>query len=191
MGKRHIPNSRDICAVIAISPVGLLQVFLVGDPIQLPATVISKRAVAYGYDVSLFKRLQTAGYPVHVLDTQYRMHPDICRFPSNQFYGGGVKTGEGVEEATRRPWHAKKVSPCMLLLMACIHPGCYGSMLSLGFQPVVWCGLSVILPCSLQLHTQADVARWMEGQLIERPSRHCPVCKCGIAGDRQDLLSSL
>ena len=91
-------------------PVLSLQVFLVGDPIQLPATVISKRAVSYGYDVSLFKRLQTAGYPVQVLDTQYRMHPDICRFPSNQFYQGGVKTGEGVEAATRRPWHAQKVS---------------------------------------------------------------------------------
>lgn len=87
-----------------------LQVFLVGDPIQLPATVISKRAVSYGYDVSLFKRLQTAGYPVQVLDTQYRMHPDICRFPSKQFYDGGVKTGEGVEAATRRAWHAQKVS---------------------------------------------------------------------------------
>ncbi|KAL3140547.1 hypothetical protein ABBQ32_005126 [Trebouxia sp. C0010 RCD-2024] len=87
---------------------GVKQVFLVGDPVQLPATVISKRAVAHGYDVSLFKRLQTAGYPVQVLDTQYRMHPDICRFPSNQFYDGSVKTGTGVEEATRRPWHAQK-----------------------------------------------------------------------------------
>ena len=86
-----------------------VQVFLVGDPIQLPATVISKRAVSHGYDVSLFKRLQAAGYPVQVLDTQYRMHPEICRFPSNQFYGGGVKTGEGVEAATHRPWHAHKV----------------------------------------------------------------------------------
>lgn len=90
-----------------------LQVFLVGDPIQLPATVISKRAVSFGYDVSLFKRLQTAGYPVQVLDTQYRMHPDICRFPSDQFYDGGVKTGEGVEAATKRPWHAQKVSRCV------------------------------------------------------------------------------
>ena len=84
--------------------------YLVGDPIQLPATVISKRAVSYGYDVSLFKRLQQAGYPVQVLDTQYRMHPAICRFPSNQFYAGGVKTGEGVEAQTQRPWHADKVA---------------------------------------------------------------------------------
>lgn len=94
-----------------------VQVYLVGDPIQLPATVISKRAVSYGYDVSLFKRLQQAGYPVQVLDTQYRMHPAICRFPSNQFYAGGVKTGEGVEAQTQRPWHADRVTsnscPCL------------------------------------------------------------------------------
>ena len=98
------------CGLHCNCPVLPLQVFLVGDPIQLPATVISKRAVSFGYDVSLFKRLQTAGYPVQVLDTQYRMHPDICRFPSAQFYNSGVKTGEGVEAATRRPWHAQKVS---------------------------------------------------------------------------------
>ena len=34
------------------------QVYLVGDPIQLPATVISKRAEAAGYSTSLFKRMQ-------------------------------------------------------------------------------------------------------------------------------------
>lgn len=40
------------------------QVFLVGDPVQLPATVISSRAVQHGYDRSLFKRLQSSGFPV-------------------------------------------------------------------------------------------------------------------------------
>ena len=42
------------------------QVYLVGDPVQLPATVISRRAIEYNYDNSLFKRLQLAGYPVKV-----------------------------------------------------------------------------------------------------------------------------
>jgi senataxin len=45
-------------------------VYLVGDPVQLPATVISKRAVAARYQQSLFKRLQDAGYPVHVLQAR-------------------------------------------------------------------------------------------------------------------------
>lgn len=29
----------------------------------------------------------------HLLDTQYRMHPDIAAFPSMQFYDGLVKSG--------------------------------------------------------------------------------------------------
>ena len=42
------------------------QVFLVGDPVQLPATVISGRADKHGYSTSLFKRLQSSGFPVQV-----------------------------------------------------------------------------------------------------------------------------
>lgn len=44
-----------------------VQTYLVGDPVQLPATVISQRAAAKGYQQSLFKRLQAAGHPVTVL----------------------------------------------------------------------------------------------------------------------------
>ena len=87
-----------------------LQVYMIGDPVQLPATVISKRAVSFDYDVSLFKRLQSAGYPVNVLDVQYRMHPDIARFPSEEFYQSKLKNGPSVLEDTARPWHAAKVS---------------------------------------------------------------------------------
>ncbi len=62
--------------------------FLVGDPLQLPATVISTLAVDAGYERSLFLRLQRAGYPVSVLEVQYRMHPEISSFPSAEFYEG-------------------------------------------------------------------------------------------------------
>ena len=84
--------------------------FLIGDPVQLPATVISKRAVSFNYDVSLFKRLQTAGYPVHVLDTQYRMHPSISAFPSSEFYFGNLKNGPGLAELMTRPWQGHRAS---------------------------------------------------------------------------------
>ena len=50
-----------------------MQAYLVGDPVQLPATVISSRAAEAGYNVSLFKRLQSADFPVNVLDTQVRV----------------------------------------------------------------------------------------------------------------------
>ncbi|XP_047150523.1 probable helicase MAGATAMA 3 isoform X2 [Vigna umbellata] len=53
------------------------KVFLVGDPAQLPATVISDIAKNHGYGTSLFERLMEAGYPVKMLKTQYRMHPEV------------------------------------------------------------------------------------------------------------------
>uniref|UniRef100_A0A2P2LL90 Uncharacterized protein MANES_09G064900 n=1 Tax=Rhizophora mucronata TaxID=61149 RepID=A0A2P2LL90_RHIMU len=56
---------------------GCKQVFLVGDPVQLPATVISTVAGKFGYGKSLFERFQQAGYPVNMLRTQYRMHPEV------------------------------------------------------------------------------------------------------------------
>lgn len=51
---------------------GLSQLVLVGDPKQLPATVISQLAADKGYARSLFQRLQSCGVPVSLLDTQYR-----------------------------------------------------------------------------------------------------------------------
>ena len=53
---------RDLTARLLAAP----QVYLVGDPQQLPATVISPRATAHGYNVSLFRRLQANGFPVQV-----------------------------------------------------------------------------------------------------------------------------
>lgn len=35
-------------------------------------------------EVSLFERLENAGYPVHMLTVQYRMHPEIRAFPSGE-----------------------------------------------------------------------------------------------------------
>ncbi|KAL2629456.1 hypothetical protein R1flu_014142 [Riccia fluitans] len=84
---------------------GCQQVFLVGDPIQLPATVLSTNAVQHGYGMSLFKRFQLAGYPVQMLNTQYRMHPQIREFPSKEFYHEALVDGPDVEQQTTRPWH--------------------------------------------------------------------------------------
>ncbi|GMG98866.1 hypothetical protein Nepgr_000706 [Nepenthes gracilis] len=84
---------------------GCKQVFLVGDPVQLPATVISAKAEKLGYGMSLFKRFQRAGYPVLMLRTQYRMHPEIRSFPSREFYADALEDGSDVEEQTKRSWH--------------------------------------------------------------------------------------
>lgn len=84
---------------------GCKQVILVGDPIQLPATVLSSKAEQFGYGMSLFKRFQLAGYPVQMLKTQYRMHPEIREFPSREFYSEALEDGEDVLHQTKRAWH--------------------------------------------------------------------------------------
>lgn len=84
---------------------GCKQVFLIGDPDQLPATVISTKAGEKGYGKSLFERFEKAGYPVHMLTTQYRMHPEIRTFPSNEFYKSKLEDGSDVELQTMRDWH--------------------------------------------------------------------------------------
>lgn len=72
----------------------IYRMILIGDPMQLPATVISRYAQEFDFGRSLFERFFTyfGGYdsssPIAMLTDQYRMHPDICHFPSKQFYDG-------------------------------------------------------------------------------------------------------
>uniref|UniRef100_A0A6N2MY61 Helicase ATP-binding domain-containing protein n=1 Tax=Salix viminalis TaxID=40686 RepID=A0A6N2MY61_SALVM len=84
---------------------GCKQVFLVGDPVQLPATVISPTAGKFGYGTSLFERFQRAGYPVNMLKMQYRMHPEIRSFPSSEFYAEALQDADDLERKTTRDWH--------------------------------------------------------------------------------------
>ncbi|GJN02958.1 hypothetical protein PR202_ga20354 [Eleusine coracana subsp. coracana] len=102
---------------------GCRQVFLVGDPVQLPATVISKTAQKLGYGTSLFKRFQAAGFPVQMLKIQYRMHPEISIFPSNEFYEGALQDGEGLSK--KRPWHS----------YSCFGPFCFFDVDGIESQP--------------------------------------------------------
>lgn len=69
----------------------------VGDPEQLPATVLSKIGQDHGFAQSLFERIYQRfrfidKNPIRMLYVQYRMHPDICTFPSKNFYRGKLLT---------------------------------------------------------------------------------------------------
>ena len=68
------------------------KMILIGDPMQLPATIKSTVASGAGYGRSLFERFFNffKGYspenPVHMLNEQYRMRNEICSFPARMFY---------------------------------------------------------------------------------------------------------
>ena len=65
---------------------------LVGDPAQLRATVLSRVCMNAGYDGSLMDRVLANGVKACLLDTQYRMHPDISTVISKLFYQDRLKT---------------------------------------------------------------------------------------------------
>ena len=89
---------------------GCSKCILVGDPEQLPPTVLSRSAQSFGYEQSLFVRMQH-NHPqdVHLLDTQYRMHPEISAFPSQQFYKSRLIDGDDMAKLREQPWHASTI----------------------------------------------------------------------------------
>ncbi|KAK4706098.1 senataxin, partial [Phenoliferia sp. Uapishka_3] len=91
---------------------GCKRCILVGDPLQLPPTVISRSAGRAGYDRSLFVRLMNRGpTSVHLLSIQYRMHSHISAFPSAAFYDRRLADGPDMDEKTRQVWHANPLFP--------------------------------------------------------------------------------
>nr|XP_043617923.1 uncharacterized protein LOC122589673 isoform X2 [Erigeron canadensis] len=87
------------------------KIIMVGDPKQLPATVLSDVASKYLYQCSMFERLQKGGHPVTMLTKQYRMHPEICRFPSLHFYDGNLLNGDGMPSKEKSFHKTKGLGP--------------------------------------------------------------------------------
>lgn len=103
----------EACQCVELSAIiplryGCKKCIMVGDPNQLPPTVLSQAAALYKYEESLFVRMQRNNpNSVYLLDVQYRMHPDISKFPSAQFYHSRLSDGEGMAEKNTRPWHSE------------------------------------------------------------------------------------
>ncbi|KAF9220939.1 hypothetical protein BS17DRAFT_786249 [Gyrodon lividus] len=80
---------------------------MVGDPQQLPPTVLSQEACKFHYNQSLFVRLQKhRPEAVHLLSIQYRMHPEISQLPSRLFYQGRLLDGPDMVSKTKQPWQS-------------------------------------------------------------------------------------
>ncbi|RVX71164.1 hypothetical protein B0A52_03530 [Exophiala mesophila] len=102
-------QSIELSALIPLK-YGCSKCILVGDPKQLPPTVLSRQAAKFQYEQSLFARMENNHKKdVHLLDTQYRMHPDISLFPSRTFYDSRLKDGDRMAALRRRPWHNSEI----------------------------------------------------------------------------------
>ncbi|KAD7478543.1 hypothetical protein E3N88_01679 [Mikania micrantha] len=89
---------RECESVIPLQLPCLRDVVLIGDENQLPATVKSTISKNAGFGRSLFGRLVSLKHTRHLLNVQYRMHPNISRFPNKKFYGDQLHNGPNVEE---------------------------------------------------------------------------------------------
>ena len=90
---------------------GCTRCILVGDPKQLPATVLSRAAISKGYSRSLFARLADGGYRSYLMDVQVlhgslalaRLalpHAEFCH--SKQDTWLAVLSCRGMHESTHR-----------------------------------------------------------------------------------------
>eukprot|EP00727_Mastigamoeba_balamuthi_P011263 m51a1_g676 putative splicing endonuclease positive effector (3357) ;mRNA; f:269460-283890 len=85
---------------------------LIGDTKQLPATVLSHVATEYQFGQSLFRRLELCDNKPFMLTVQYRMHPEISKFPSLHFYDDKLENAECVRSKEYDvPFYQKGFSP--------------------------------------------------------------------------------
>lgn len=88
------------------------KVMLVGDPKQLPATIMSYNSSKAGLGTSLLERLMIdCKQPYTMMDTQYRMHPEISNFSAQAFYDGNLLNGTNV---TRYVQYALSLCLCLV-----------------------------------------------------------------------------
>ncbi|MCL4123736.1 UNVERIFIED_CONTAM: hypothetical protein GTU68_030592, partial [Idotea baltica] len=87
---------------------GIKKLILVGDHLQLPATVLSQLSQGKKLHQSLFQRIyhhigveMSQMDAIHSLNVQYRMHEEILAWPSMQFYDNTLTTASGVLENRR------------------------------------------------------------------------------------------
>ena len=79
------------------------KLILVGDHMQLPATVFYPNAANILYNRSLFERFIDNKYQRHILTVQYRMEPNISKFISKVFYDNKLTNDETLSNCNKEP----------------------------------------------------------------------------------------
>jgi ATP-dependent RNA/DNA helicase IGHMBP2 len=89
---------------IALTMSSVKAVVLIGDPDQVPPTVMSENDCNEGAKYlkrSLMARLHKAGYPCTMLNTNYRNHSAILDFWNQKVYGGALQVGRSNDAPDR------------------------------------------------------------------------------------------
>ncbi|KAL9656492.1 hypothetical protein ABK040_005256 [Willaertia magna] len=127
-----IDEAAQVSECESIIPLDLVndRVVLIGDPQQLPSTVLSQEAISKKYNRSMFERMMKLADTYHksnnsllskpvLLNTQYRMHPMISKFPESEFYHSVLKDGENVIQYNQHPqWksiYEMGLEPCIFV----------------------------------------------------------------------------
>uniref|UniRef100_A0A336KZM3 CSON001955 protein n=1 Tax=Culicoides sonorensis TaxID=179676 RepID=A0A336KZM3_CULSO len=79
---------------------GVKHIVMIGDTQQLPGMVQCRKAKDLGLGTSLFTRIRevaiSTNHQLMSLRSQYRMHPEILKFPNQQFYGNQIKNSNTI-----------------------------------------------------------------------------------------------
>ncbi|GFR10225.1 probable helicase senataxin [Trichonephila clavata] len=90
--------------ILQLLALDINKLILVGDPLQLPADILSKTAASLGWGRSLFERFisyfsKTGQKNLFItLTEQFRMHSEICSFPSKYFYNDQLTTAGNLDQ---------------------------------------------------------------------------------------------
>ena len=87
---------------------GCKHLTLIGDQKQLGPVILHPQAEKIGMKVSLFERMLKL-YPnlLDLLNTQYRMHEEIVKFPNKEFYSNSIQNDPSVGELIKENFNAE------------------------------------------------------------------------------------
>lgn len=105
----------ELLIAVSLSPERLI---LIGDPQQLPATLLSVEGQQMGLGRSCMERLvEDCQVPMTCLNIQYRMHPEIAGYPNQQFYDQQLRNADEIEDRINPlfPWRHLSCPPPTLL----------------------------------------------------------------------------
>ena len=105
-----IDEATQCCELETLIPIvhGCKHLTLIGDQKQLPPVVLDPKATKTGMNITLFERMLKL-YPelFNMLNIQYRMHPELAKYSSQDFYNNKIENGINIEDKTNAEFNIK------------------------------------------------------------------------------------